>query len=213
MACSIALALLLYCIPVHSLAQSNIDEPQKRYFEGFYLGVNTGMQSLFSRVLINDVVVSQQQSRWVGEFLIAHRWQFLDDRVVFGLEVQAGITDGTLQQTYTESPEILINFLNNSQVGLGYNIGFVSGRKRNLLLHAYLYQIRRTFDISSTNGARTFELSSDSQTALRYGVGAEYHFSDNFNVRVTLGTLTDDNQSDFPLRPRLEAMAGLIYQF
>lgn len=192
--------------------QDTLEEPT-RYFEGVYIGVNLGIQSVFSGIPVNDVIISQQQSRWVGELFIAHRWQFLDDRVVFGLEVQTGITDGKFEQIPDNAQGFIIHFRNNSQVGLGYNVGFVSGSKRNLLLNAYIYQIRRTFDITSTNGTRTLELSSDSQTALRYGIGAEYHFTHKLNVRITLGSLTDDNQGNFPIRHRLETMAGLIFQF
>ncbi len=180
-----------------------------RKFEGLYIGINTGVQSVFSEALIDEQRVPEQDSRWTAEFLIAHRWQFLNDRIVFGLEVQLGLTDGDLDRSFTGLRQLDINFTNNSQASLGYSMGYVSGKKKNILLYTYLHQIRRSFDISLTEDGSIIAWQRDSQTALRYGLGLEYNLGRQFSTRLSLGSqnlkINVDEATEFTL--------GVIYQF
>ncbi len=180
-----------------------------RKFEGLYIGINTGVQSVFSEALIDEQRVPEQDSRWTAEFLIAHRWQFLNDRIVFGLEVQLGLTDGDLDRSFTGFRQLDINFTNNSQASLGYSMGYVSGKKKNILLYTYLHQIRRSFDISLTEDGSIIAWQRDSQTALRYGLGLEYNLGRQFSTRLSLGSqnlkINVDEATEFTL--------GVIYQF
>ncbi len=180
-----------------------------RKFEGLYIGINTGVQSVFSEALIDEQRVPEQDSRWTAEFLIAHRWHFLNDRIVFGLEVQLGLTDGDLDRSFTGLRQLDINFTNNSQASLGYSMGYVSGKKKNILLFTYLHQIRRSFDISLKEDGSIIAWQRDSQTALRYGLGLEYNLGRQFSTRLSLGSqnlkINVDEATEFTL--------GVIYQF
>lgn len=180
-----------------------------RKFEGLYIGMNTGVQSIFSEAIINESSVPQQASRWTADFLIAHRWQFLNDRIVFGLEVQVGMADGNLERTYGTNPRLAINFTNNTQVGVGYTTGYVVGKQKKLLLYSYLYQVRRSFNITLRDDTRILRWQQDSQTLLRYGLGLEYNLSKHFSTRLALGSQRGKRTLD----DTAEVTIGVNYQF
>lgn len=208
--------LLFLCCSLSLFGQDinpKAPHPDIRKFEGLYLGVNTGIQNVFSGAIINELSVPEQSSRWVTEFFIAHRWQFLHDRIVFGLEVQVGLTDGNLTRSYGVFPKLDIDFANNSQAGLGYTLGYVVGRQQRLLIYSYLYQIRRTFDISLSDNGRILEWQRNSHTALRYGLGAEYRMAKSFSIRTALGTQSTDLDSPITINEALEATLSFVYQF
>lgn len=184
-----------------------------RKFEGLYIGINTGLQSIFSEAIINELSVPQQDSRWTAEFFIAHRWQFLNDRIVFGLEVQIGLADGNLNRTYGIVPELNISFNNSNQAGLGYTFGYVWGPKQDLLLYTYLYQTRRNFDITLSTEDRILLWQSDIQTALRYGLGIEYNLDGRFSLRAAIGTQNPDLNNGIGIDRTPELSLGIIYQF
>lgn len=211
---TIGLVILFYFIPVCTLAQDTDEEsPVTRHFEGFYLGINTGIQNVFSGAIINELSVPEQSSRWVTEFFIAHRWQFLHDRVVFGLEVQVGLTDGNLTRSYGVFPQLDIDYANNNQAGLGYTLGYVAGNQQRLLIYSYIYQIRRTFDISLIDDGRILAWQRNSHTALRYGMGAEYNMGKSFSIRTALGSQSTDIDSRITIDHALEATLSFVYQF
>jgi hypothetical protein len=207
------LIIVLLFLPFQCVyAQDADSSPTLRNFEGIYFGGGIGTQNVFAGVLVNDVFVSKQQSGLLAEFSFGHRWQFVNDRVSFALEVQLGLIDGNVEQALTNFPEITIAFSNNSQVGLGYNAGYIVDRKRNLLVYLYLYQVRRNFTLSSIDSINQIQLGDESQTTLRYGLGLEYSINRRLNARFNVGTLTDDT-GDVILDSRLEIMTGLVYQF
>ncbi|MCE7996229.1 MAG: hypothetical protein HEP71_29885 [Roseivirga sp.] len=184
-----------------------------RKFEGLYIGINSGTQSIFSTATINELSVPGQSSRWTAEFLIAHRWQFLNNRIVFGLEVQVGLTDGNLDRTFNGLRQLEIHFSNNSQTGLGYTLGYVAGEKQNLLLYTYLYQTRRNFDISLKDDGRVIQWQRDIQTVLRFGLGLEYNLGKRFSTRLTVGSQSPDLNNDIDIEEVPELTLGFIYQF
>lgn len=202
--------LVLSCFWMTGYSQGKEpDSGNPRNFEGLYIGVNTGMQSVFSEALINEQSVPQQDSRWTAEVLIAHRWQFLNDRIVFGLEVQVGLTDGDLARSFTGLRQLDISFTNNSQASLGYTMGYVSGVERKLLLYTYLYQIRRSFDVTLTEDGNVIEWQRDSQTAVRYGLGLEYNLGGQFSTRLGVGS----QSLKINVEEATELTVGVTYQF
>ncbi|GAB5523393.1 MAG: hypothetical protein Roseis2KO_12650 [Roseivirga sp.] len=189
--------------------ETSSDPVNPRKFEGLYIGVNTGVQSIFSEAIINESSIPQQASRWTADFLIAHRWQFLNDRIVFGLEVQVGMADGDLDRTFGTNPGLAISFANSTQVGVGYTFGYVIGKQKKLLLYSYLYQVRRSFNITLRDDTRILLWQQDSQTVLRYGLGLEYNLSKHFSTRLGLGS--QRGKSNF--NETAEVTIGLNYQF
>lgn len=191
----------------------NSPSASSRKFEGLYIGINSGIQSIFSAANINELSIPGQSSRWTAEFLIAHRWQFLNDRIVFGLEVQIGLTDGNLNSSYGGLRQLDIHFSNNRQTGLGYILGYAAGEKQNLLFYTYLYQTRRNFDISLKEDGNVIQWQRDIQTALRYGLGLEYSMSKRLSTRLAMGTQSADLNSDIDIDKVPELMLGFIYHF
>ncbi len=189
--------------------ETTSDPTNPRKFEGLYIGVNTGVQSIFSEAIINESSVPQQASRWTADFLVAHRWQFLNDRIVFGLEVQVGLADGNLNRTYGMNPRLEIDFTNSTQVGVGYTLGYVTGKQKKLFLYSYLYQVRRSFNITLRDDTGILQWQQDAQTVLRYGLGLEYNVSKHFSTRLALGS----QRGNLNLNDTVEVTIGLNYQF
>lgn len=206
-------ALFMSCFMSLKAQTDDSHSDSFRKFEGLYVGINSGIQSIFSAANINELSIPGQSSRWTAEFLIAHRWQFLKDRVVFGLEVQVGLTDGNLDQSFMGLRQLEIHFSNNRQTGLGYTLGYVTGEKQNLLFYTYLYQTRRNFDISLKEDGTVIQWQQDIQTALRYGLGLEYSMGKRLSSRLAVGTQSADLNSDIDIDEVPELMLGFIYRF
>jgi hypothetical protein len=184
-----------------------------RHFEGLHIGLDLGGQSIFATATVNETSIDREELRTVAEFSLGHRWQFINDRVVFGLEVKLGLTDGCFSGSISESPSLAVSFENSSQTSLGYAAGYVVSEKRRLLLFTYLYQVRRNFAISIRENTLLLEKHHDSHTSLRYGLGAEYNLGRRFNSLLTLGSLSTDTANPTGADKPIEFSLGLIYQF
>lgn len=206
--------LILSCSALRAQKSAPLKtSPDIRHFEGLHIGLDLGGQSIFATATVNETTMAREKLRMVAELSLGHRWQFINDRIVFGLEVKLGLVDGHFSGSIKDSPSLVIYFENSSQTSLGYTAGFVVNQKRRFLLLTYVYQIRRNFAISIRDNTLLLERQHNSYTALRYGLGMEYNLGGRFNSRLTLGSLSTDTANPVGTDKPLEFNLGLIYQF
>ena len=185
------------------------------YFDGLYLGYNLGSHNIFGGALIDNLDVLGQKSGLVFEFTPGFRKQILNDRLVLGLEIQFGITDGNLQQTDNRN-QLKIDYKNNRQFGYGLSFGAVFGKNRNILLSSYAYITKRNFDITITETSGTTFTQKDGQRFLRYGVTLETQVYKRLNVKANVGRIYvdyEDLATNMDVDDKWDFTIGVNYQF
>tara|TARA_R110002073_G_scaffold103234_2_gene233706 strand:+ start:3609 stop:4292 length:684 start_codon:yes stop_codon:yes gene_type:complete len=210
---------LLFLIFTSSLFSQNSEKVKKslnKSFNGLYFGLNTGKQTIFSGAFINNIDVLAQDSKITTEFISGYRKQVFDNKIVFGGEIQIGLSDHNLMLDYIENSnsQFNIDYTNKNQISFGLNTGVVISN--NTLLFAYGYIVKSNFDIVITemNGS-TFS-QEDGQRFLRYGIGIEIPIYKSFNIKGTLGSTKidhDDLQTNTKVDSEANFAFGVIYQF
>ncbi|MCB0519721.1 MAG: hypothetical protein H6577_02390 [Lewinellaceae bacterium] len=204
---------LSICLCCWTLCFSQIGK-EDRHFDGLYLGANAGSQNLFGGSFVDGVDVLAQESRFVAELFTGFRKQFLKGRMLAGAEVQIGFTDGNL--TYHDpSKPLTIHYKNNFQHGFGLTLGAVFFKKKNLLVFAYAFETKRTFDVAIRDAIGSYK-QTDEQGMLKYGLGTELHLWKGLNARATLGRLRvdfGDLVTNIDVEDKWDVTVGVSYQF
>jgi len=185
------------------------------YFDGAYLGISIGSQNIFGGALINDLDVLGQKSGLVVEFAPGFRKQIGNDRLVLGLEIQYGITDGDLEQTETRN-QMKIDYDNNSQFGYGLNVGAALGKRKNILLSSYAYVTKRNFDITITETTGSTFTQKDGQRFLRYGLTLESPIYKRLHIKTSIGRIYvdyEDLDTNMDVDDKWDLTVGVNYQF
>lgn len=208
--------LLLFCAAQSLLAQNEnaIPPNDQLRFDGFYLGVAFGSQNIFGGSFVNGVDVLAQDSRFVTDFSAGYRRQFFKGRMMFGAELQTGITDGDLMHEDPEN-QLFIKYENSSQWGVGLTLGAALGKRKNILVFAYGNETKRRFDVRINENGSTYN-QKDKQGMLKYGLGLEVPVYKGLNVRATFGGLRvdfGDLVTNIDVEDKADIMAGLLWQF
>ncbi len=205
------LLLVLFSFSIHA---QNEDEKVFNNFDGIYIGAMTGVQNLFGGSFVNGIDVLAQESRFVLEFPVGFRKQFLNERLMAGIEFQFGITDGDLKHS-DPAEELEITYENSTQWGYGLTLGYVLGAKRNILAFMYGNETKRTFDVSIKEGGLSYK-QNDKQGMLKYGFGLEASILSILNIRATAGWLRvdfGDLITNIDVEDKMDYMVGVILQF
>ena len=184
-----------------------------KVFDGLFFGLEVGAQNYFGGARIGTTDVLTRDTRWVADLSLGYRKQILDDRLYVGLRVHYGVTDGDLRNP-DFGPGVTLFYDNDSQVGVGGEVGLVLGSRRRLALFLYGYETERDFDVTITTSTGSFH-QSDEQGVFRFGLGVELRFRKGFHVRGTLGT----GRADFGDRAvsqdvdgRTDVGLGVVFQ-
>ncbi|NAY93390.1 hypothetical protein GTQ34_15880 [Muricauda sp. JGD-17] len=183
-------------------------------FDGFYIGLTSGIQNIFAGSLIQGEDILAQDSRFVLEIPIGFRKQIVNDRLLIGGEVHYGFADGNLKHIDMER-ELVIDYNFKSQYGFGITLGYVIGNKKNYLLYVYGNETKRKFDNSILSSNVSFS-QKDKQGMLRYGLGFEWAFFKKLHARLSAGKLRvdfGDIQTNIDVEDQLDYNIGLLYQF
>lgn len=210
------LLILLFSCSL-SIAQTSDGQVPKheKSFDGPYLGVNVGAQNIFGGALIDELDVLSQKSGFVLEFSSGYRWQFSRNKLVFGAELQYGITDGNLEQTDTRN-QMKIDYENNSQFGYGLNFGVALGKKRCVLLTTYAYITRRSFDINIRETTGFAFTQKDVQRFIRYGLVLESPIYKRLHLKASIGRIYvdyGDLETNMDVDDKWDIAIGANYQF
>lgn len=210
------LLIIFVLIDLNSYAQKS-DTPEGeaiKKFDGLYLGVNAGIQNVFGGSFVNEMDILAQESKFVSEFALGFRKQFLHNRFLIGLELSGGVLDGSL--THTDADEQLyISYKTSFQHSMGLQAGTVVGKKKNLLLFAYTNETKRTFDVEIQQRQYNFT-QTDKQGMLKYGLGVEWQAFTHINIRTSFGALRVDFgelQTNMEVEDKFDASLGIIFQF
>jgi len=198
------LLLVLVCAP--GFAQTK--------FSGFYAGMLAGSQNIFGGSNVEGIDVLAQKSGFVLEFPVGLRLQTLNKRLVLGLEFSVGMTDGDLLHK-DETKPLTINYSNSFQRGFGGTAGWATGRRRNLLLFAYLNETKRKFEVDILDRHGRYS-QKDKQGMLKYGLGLEFPLAGILHLRASAGLMRvdfGDRITNINVEDRGDVMAGLIFQF
>lgn len=212
--------LLLFLFLFNSsqmLAQKEVnDKPSsKKHFDGFYIGMTLGAQNIFGGAFIDELDVLGQKSGFVAELSSGYRMQFLNDRLMAGVELQFGITDGSLEQVDTRN-QMKVDYENNSQFGYGINLGTTIGKNKKVLLFMFGNVTKRNFDITITQTSGSNFTQEDGQRFLRYGLGLETPIFRNFNIKATVGRVNvdyGDLETNIDIDNKTDFNVGVVYQF
>lgn len=207
---TVFLAIHLFVF-IRSFAQNVTAE---RHFDGLYLGANAGSQNLFGGSFVDGTDVLAQESRFVAELFTGFRKQFLKGRLLAGLEVQIGFTDGDLMH-YDPDKSLKINYRNSFQSGYGLTLGAVLLKDKNLLAYIYAFETERKFDVTIREGAATYR-QKDEQGMLKYGLGLEARVWRGLHARATLGRLRvdfGDLKTNINVEDKWDVTLGVVYQF
>lgn len=188
-------------------AQDQIDQ------SGLYLGVNFGSQNVFGGSFVNDMDILAQESKFVSEISAGYRWQFLNNRIIAGLEGHIGFTDGTLRHENPSEP-LTIDYKNNFQSGKGIIVGINLGANRDWIIYGYLNETKRKFDVAISQDPWNFT-QIDKQGMLRYGIGIERTIYKQFNLRASFGALTvdfGDLETNIDVEDKFDFTIGFIYR-
>lgn len=210
------LALLLFNALVMKAQEDEVDRINSDpYFDGPYLGINVGSQNIFGGAFINDLDVLGQKSGLVVEFAPGYRRQIANNRLVLGVEIQFGITDGNLEQTDIRN-QMKIDYENNSQFGYGLNVGAALGKRKNTLLSSYAYVTKRNFDITITEAIGSTFTQEDGQRFLRYGLALESPIYKRFHIKASIGRIYvdyEDLATNMDVDDKWDFTVGANYQF
>lgn len=210
---SLVAFVLLSCIAV-CRGQSNDPAAEKKHFDGLYLGVAAGSQNIFGGSFVGGIDVLAQDSRFVTELSGGFRKQLFHGRLLLGAEVQLGFTDGNLMHADPEK-QLVINYKNNTQSGIGLTMGMALGRRKNVLLYGYANETKRKFDVSIREHNSAWK-QEDKQGMLKYGIGVEAQIYKGLNARFSIGRLRvdfGDLMTNINVEDKLDVMAGVVYQF
>jgi len=211
----IYLIILVFTISI-SNAQNQETEKSKtnKLFDGFYLGMSFGSQNIFGGAFIDNLDVLSQKNGFVAEFSSGYRRQLLNDRLLIGLELQFGITDGDLEQVDNRN-QMKINYESNSQFGYGINLGVTLGKKKNVLAYTYGSITKRNFDITIVDINGSSFTQEDGQRFLRYGIGLEIPIYKKFNIKAAVGGVNVDYDEDtnMDVDRNIDYNLGVVYQF
>ena len=101
--------------------------------DGFHAGINIGVQNVFGGSFVNEMDILAQESKFVTEILAGYRIQFLNDRLVGGLQLQFGFLDGDLSHADAAN-ELFIDYSTNTQWSYGATLGVTVGEDKRLLI-------------------------------------------------------------------------------
>ena len=205
--------ILFTYLPAFAQNEDNPISSQK-IFDGLYLGANIGSQNIFGGSNINGLDVLAQESRMVVDFSSGFRKQFLKNRFLFGIEVQFGLTDGTLKHSDQEN-QLEISYKNKTQYGIGITTGVTLGKHNNFLILAYLNETKRKFDVMIIESIYHYT-QQDKQGILKYGIGVEARVYKRLNVRFTIGGLRvdfGDLETNIDVEDKLDVTLGVIHSF
>jgi hypothetical protein len=211
------LSILFFFSSFMMLAQKDLTDKSSsgKHFDGLYLGMTLGVQNIFGGAFIDDLDVLGQKSGFVAEFSPGYRKQFLKDRLMLGVALQFGITDGNLEQVDTRN-QMKINYKNNSQFGYGINLGTALGKKKRFLLYVFGNVTKRNFDITVTQTTGSNFTQEDGQKFGRYGLGFETPIFGNFNILATVGRVSvdyGDLETNIDIDDKTDFNIGVVYQF
>ena len=209
-----ALATTVVLIGVAHAAAQSAPEGDRRYFSGFYMGMNIGSQNLFGGAFISGVDVLAQERRRVIEFSAGLRRQFLGDHVFAGAEVQYGLTDGNLMH-FDPPSQSDVSYENLSQRGFGLTFEVAGGPGGAVALYSYTRATDRVFEISVVDPGGSYA-QTDGQSFLQYGVGAEVRISGSWHVDASVGRqLVDfgDLVTNIELEKKMDLTVGFVHQF
>lgn len=215
----ISTSIIFLCFIGLALAQEkeadNTQKTTQKYFDGLYFGASMGAQNIFGGAYINDLDLLAQKNGFVLEFFPGWRKQILNDRMMIGIELQFGITDGDLK-TMDPRYQWEVRYENSFQRGYGLTAGVVLDAKKNTLLYAYGKITNRSFDILFTDDTGFTHDQKDGQRFVRYGLGIERPIGQKLNLSLMAGGVyTDygDLITSQGVQDRLDVNLGLVFQF
>lgn len=195
----VVLFLALLLTSSSSLAQS---------FSGPYAGVEAGMQHLIGGSLVEGVDTLQEDTRRVVSVFGGVRLPLR--RLVFGVELGRGATDGDLR---LEQPALSVDYRNGSQWHWALHAGPTIGERT--LVFGYLSEVTRDFDVTISQAGQTTE-QADEQGMLRFGGGVEQRLTNRLHLRVSAGTSRADfgnRATNITIGRKVEFGAALVVQF
>lgn len=178
----------LTLLPINLQAQEASDDKK---FDGIYLSSSVGIQNIFGGALIDELDLLAQKSGFVLETSLGYRRQFAKERMLVGVELQFGLTNGDLTETDIRN-QSKVTYENSSQGGYGLTIGGILGKSRGLLVFGYLNNTRRNFDIEITETDGRAYTQKDGQVFIRYGIGAEFPVWRRFHIKASFGSVITD---------------------
>jgi outer membrane autotransporter protein len=184
------------------------------FYDGIYLGATVGYQNVFGEADIEGLDLIVQKSALVLEFSTGYRRQFVQ-RLVVGAEVQIGYVDGDMEE-FDERFQMDVHYQNSIQTGYGLTAGLVIGGGKNFLTYGYGNVTNRNFEIEYTDVNGTVHNQEDDQRFLQYGVGADVHVEERFNVRASVGKVNvdfEDVVASQDVEDEFDFRLGLVYQF
>ena len=188
-------------------------QEQELSFDGFYMGLNVGIQNIFGGSLIEGEDILAQEYRMVTETSMGFRKQLFNQRWVVGAELHIGFLNADLEHR-DEVRDLYIDYKSRFQSGIGLQTGLALGKSRKFLMLIYANETKRKFDVDIEYGAFDFS-QTDKQGMLRYGMGLEYDLGP-LNLRSTFGLYRVDF-GDLPVNidveDKYDFTLGVIYQF
>ena len=184
-----------------------------KHFDGPFLGLELGSQNYFSGALVGEVDVLTRSSKIVTDLSVGYRKQLARGRLVVGLRFNYGHTDGQLRNL-DQVRQLEFLHRNDSQFGLGFELGVALGSRRSTALFLYGYETERDFEVTIATPAGSFR-QSDEQGVFRFGLGVELRLRRGFHLRATLGTDRADFGDRLTSREvdgRTEVGLGVVYQ-
>ncbi len=187
---------------------------QSGTFDGPFVGLEIASQNYFGGAFVGGIDVLAQDSKIVADLSVGYRKQWRNDRLLTGLRLSFGRTDGDLTHA-DPAGRFDIAYQNDSQLGYGIEIGGVLRQARNLALFVYVYEVEREFEVTITSRFGTFR-QTDEQTLIRFGIGAEMHLFHGLNLRAAVGRIDvdfGDLITNIDVEDKTDFGIGLIYQF
>lgn len=187
---------------------------QLKHFDGLYVGIGGGQQHLFGGAFLDGLDVLAEKSTWVWEGALGYRKQLLSNRVVLGVEVLYGLTNGRLHQIDPRS-QVAVDYDNKTQIAVGISLGWVPDLQRKTLVYVFAQRLRRQFDISFTSLDGIGRTQLDTQNFDNFGLGVEYFVRKRWNVRASLSnSVVDfgDLETSIELSSQLNYSLGITFQ-
>ncbi len=185
-----------------------------KHFDGMYVGLAGGQQHLFGGALLDGIDVLAERSSWVWEGALAYRKQLLSNRVVVGVELVFGLTNGQLRQIDSRS-QVEVDYKNETQTAIGVSLGWVPDLPRKTLVFVFAQRLRRQFDISFNSLDGMHHTQLDTQNFDNFGLGAEYSLRKRWNLRASLSkSVVDfgDLETSLELNNPLNYSLGITFQ-
>lgn len=209
----LSIAALVTAHHALTLAVSAKDNAGAKLFDGIYSGIEASLQNIYGGAFLDNIDVLQRDTRPVASLIAGWRKQ-LDQGFVFGIEGQAGLTDGNLKRAEF-GRQVNISYNNSTQIGFGLHLGYAIDVQKSWLLYGYANITRRSFEIAVTAPAGSF-IQEDIQGVLRYGLGIEKRWRNGWGIRASLGssyTNFGDLITNINVGGKVDTAIGLTYQF